>query len=415
MRKKIFDIIPPDKLESNQENFSQKPVFKEKKPKKPKKALKVTLFLLVALIIFLVSGFFLFPSAQIKIWPKTEAIIASKKIVIDPSIESSDLEEGIIAGKFFEMERTFEENFSSTGKGVKEQKAHGTIVVYNEYSTSPRTLIPSRFVSSDGKLFWSTKKITIPGAKYEGGKLVAGEKEVEVEAAKPGEEYNIDSTTFALPALAGSALYTTIYAKSYSPMTEGYIGESLQVTEEDLREAEAKIIEKAKKESLDVLEKKLPEGFILVEESIYQKVLETDSPNKAGDMVESFNFSARIKSNAFAFKELDIKAIANKIINSNIEENERLKEGSVLIDYSFESMDSESSKITLSLNVKATSYKNINEAELKKVLLGKTLVEARLFLNDLQEIEKAKLENKPFLKKSLPKKEENLKVEIMVD
>jgi len=411
MSKKIFDIIPPEKIKEEKETVQ--PILTEKKT--PKVFLKITIFLFILLIMFLVSGFFLFPEAEIKIWPKARTITAEQRIVIDLNVDFSDFENGIILGEFLEKEKTFKKTFSSTGKATKEQKATGTIIVYNEYSTSNRTLIPSRFVSADGKLFWSTEKIIVPGASYQGGKLVPGEKEVKVEAAKPGEEYNIEATTFALPALAGSSLYTTIYARSFSPMTGGFIGEVLQVTEEDLKKAENELIESSKKENLEILKKDLSGGLILIEEAVHQEILETNSSNKAGDLVDTFDFEAKINSNAFAFKELDAIAIANKVINSNIEEGEKLKEKNLILDYSFESVDMEAGKMVLTLNIRIGAYKDINMIKLKKALLGKSLGEAEIFLNNLTEVSRVELKNKPFLRKNLPADLEKVKVILILD
>ena len=412
MSKKIFDIIPPEKIK---EEEAAQPVFAEEKKKAPRVFLKVAVFLFVLLAIFLTSGFFLFPEAKIKVWPKTRIITARQKIVIDLNADFSDIEKGIIPGKFFEKEGTFKKTFFSTGKAIKKQKAVGTITVYNEYSTSARTLVPSRFVSADGKLFWSTEKITIPGASYKEGRLVPGEKEVKVEAAKAGEEYNIEATTFALPALAGSPLYTTIYAKSFSPMTGGFIGEASQITEEDFKKAEDELIRSSKEESLEALKSNLPEGFILTKETVYQEILETSSSNKVGDLVDSFDFEAKINSNAFVFKEADAAAAVDKIISRNIEEDEKLKEKSLAINYSFESVDIKAGKMILTLNVKVEVYKDIDMVELKKALLAKSLIEAEMFLNNLPEISKVELKNKPFLRKNLPADLEKIKTVLMLD
>lgn len=165
MPKKIYDIIPPKK-----ESVIEKTLpLKKKRSRFFAKSLTFCLVFLVLLGIF---GFFFFAKTEIRIWPKGKTLNLEEEIEISTEIESPDFEKAIFPGRFFENETTSSREFSSTGKFLKEEKARGVITVYNEYSTSSRALIPSRFVSADGKLFWSTKKITIPGARYEKGKLV---------------------------------------------------------------------------------------------------------------------------------------------------------------------------------------------------------------------------------------------------
>ena len=54
------------------------------------------------------------------------------------------------------------------------EKARGSLTVYNEYSSSPQTLVATtRFESPEGKIFRIEKNIVVPGAKIEEGKIIA--------------------------------------------------------------------------------------------------------------------------------------------------------------------------------------------------------------------------------------------------
>lgn len=397
MPEKIYDIIPPKK-----ESVIEKTLpLKKKRSRFFAKSLTFCLVFLVLLGIF---GFFFFAKTEIRIWPKGKTLNLEEEIEINTEIESPDFEKAIFPGRFFENETTSSREFSSTGKFLKEEKARGVITVYNEYSTSSRALIPSRFVSADGRLFWSTKKITIPGARYEKGKLVPGEKEVEVVAAEPGPDYNIEPTTFALPALAGSPLYTTVYAKSFSPMTGGFIGEVAQVSQEDLDKAKDILIEEAKEKSRKFLPEILPPGFILIEETISQEVVEAQASQEAGVEAERFHYQVKVKSKGLGLRKLDIENFAKKIINQNIKEGQKLHEESLEI-YCYPE----------SLKIKAQAYFDINKEELKKALLGKNFSEAELFLENLQEVEKIEIKSRPFLRKKIPENPERVEVEIILD
>lgn len=401
MAKKFFDIIPPEKVE--EQVIQKKPVLA--KPKKKRKwVLKSSVILVVCLILLLIFGFFFFPKTEIEIKPEKFTITLQDDLTVDFSTENS-----------LEDERFIEKDFPATGQTTAEKKATGTITVYNEYSTSPRTLIPSRFVSADGKLFWSTKTITIPGYKKEGTRIIPGQVEVAVEAAKPGKEYNIGPSTFALPALAGSALYTTIYAKSFSDMTGGSIGQASSVTEEDLENAKGSLIEETKHLSKEAMFARAPLGFILLDETISQEILEATSSAKEGDAVDSFKYKVSVKSTAFYFKKEILDNFINNLINSNLKEDEEFLEDNLEISYSSDAVNIEVGDFNLKVTVKANVYKKINVDDLKKALLGRTEGEARLILQSLDNISDFTLKNKPFLKRTLPKEPEKIEIVVSLD
>ncbi|KPJ54933.1 hypothetical protein AMJ47_02580 [Parcubacteria bacterium DG_72] len=416
MVKKFFDIIPPERIEKKEQELT--PAKKEKPfvPKKKRRILlKGSIFLVLSLFLIVLLGFFLFPKSEIEIKPKKFTITLQDKVVVDLNAENYSFENKVMPGSISEDERILERDFASTGKAVAEKKATGTIVVYNEYSTSPRSLVPSRFVSADGKLFWSTKSITIPGYKKEGGKIIPGEREVEVEAAKPGEEYNIGPSTFALPALAGSALYTTIYARSFSSMTGGAIGEVSQITGQDLKNAQDVLVKEAKELSREALSARLPLGYILLDETISQQVLEASTSAKAKDLADSFKYKTTVESSAFSFKKEHLDSFINSLINFNIKEDEKFLEDSLNISYSSGPVDLDSGSLVLEIKVQVQVYKNIDIQELKKALLGKTTTEAEMLLRSLEEISEFTLKNRPFLRKKIPEDMERVEVRLRVD
>lgn len=403
MPKKFFDIIPPEKARVGPEK-------KEEiiRPKKCPFFAKSLIFCLAVLILLGIAGSFFFSKVEIEIWPKTDILFLEEKVILDFNAKQVDFEGKVIPAKIFSNQKFAFRNFPATGKILKKEKAKGLITVYNAYSTSSRVLIPSRFVSADGKLFWSTKKIVIPGARYEKGKLIPGETEVEVVAAEPGKDYNIGPSTFALPALSGTKLYTTIYGKSFSPMEGGFIGEVPQISEEDLKKAENILTEDLKKESREFLKTALPAGFVLVEETLSQEVIESNSSLEPGAEAETFNFQVKVKSEALGFKESDLKNFVKYCIDLNIEEGKKFQEESLEINYSFE-------QAGLDLKIKAKIFADIDLAELKKALLGKSLKEARLFLENLAEINRVEIRSWPFLKKKIPDNPDKVELRLNLD
>lgn len=408
MPQKIFDITPPKKG-SIEKTLKAATIIRKKKV--------WPFFIIFLLILFVVGLIFLsfFSAVEVDIWPKMNNINLEQKILLDVGVKGADLEKNMIAGQIVNNEKSFEKEFSASGKAIEQKKAQGEITIYNEYSDYSRVLVPSRFISADGKLFKSLEKVTLPGKKYEKGKLIPGTAKVRVEAFEAGDDYNIGATTFALPALAGSPMYTTIYAKSFSPMAGGIIKNVVQVTEDDLKKAKSSLMDEAKIGIEKDIRDNLSQDFISAGGSVVSGIKESLSSKKAGEISESFKLKIIISSQAFVFKKTDAQKFIDELIRENIGENEIISEESKNISYFINSVDLVSKKASLNLDIRAKIYKKIEINEIKKGLTGRSIDEAKMFLSNFPDIEKAKLKCKPIIRLNIPKDINKVDASIILD
>ncbi|MCX6765003.1 MAG: hypothetical protein NT148_00480 [Candidatus Nealsonbacteria bacterium] len=378
MPKKIFDIIPPDhKKEARKDIFEEKPVLihkavknpdmikeiagqierkeaetkrsvKSEKPRMFKKLFKGFLFLcllvLVVGFISIISGSLTAIKVKIKIWPKVENLSLTKDLTASLSQKEIDFEKAILPGQAVSSSKSLTEEFQATGKKTKEEKAKGTIHVYNSFSDASQSLVlGTRFVSADGKLFKTTSKQTIPGGTYKGGKLVAGEIDISVEAAEVGEAYNIGPTTFSIPGFAGTSKYTAFYGKSFSAMSGGAKKEVSVATQDDLDNADALLTDKAKKQGLDLLKTTLSNDLVLIDGAAVSDIKEKVFSVKASDEADKFSLKITVDSTGLAFKKADMESFAQSLVNSSISKENRIQDGSMQIGYAFKSLkDNES-------------------------------------------------------------------------
>ena len=113
-----------------------------------------------------------------------------------------------------------------------EERASGTVTIYNEYSTKSQRLITNtRFESPQGLVYRIKSPTVVPGYTTKGNTKIPGEIQVTVYADEPGEKYNDAETTFVLPGLKGSPQFEHIYAKSTSALSGGFVGEKAIVDE----------------------------------------------------------------------------------------------------------------------------------------------------------------------------------------
>lgn len=238
-----------------------------------------------SLVIFIVALGFgvsaLFVSAEVTVTPKTKVIPINA-----PLTASKDRPSGEFGYQVVSVSASVDKVVPAGDSQKVEKKASGTIIVYNNASDAPQKLIANtRFESADGKIFRVATPVSIPGRKTEGGKKVPGSIEVVVTADQPGESYNTDLTDFTIPGLKGDARYTTIYARSKTPMTGGFSGE-MKVVDEALEKTTRAELEATLKEKLknDIVSQ-IPVDFILFDTGVMYDIQPISQKNteKSGE------------------------------------------------------------------------------------------------------------------------------------
>jgi len=153
------------------------------------------------------------------------------------------------------LSKELSKNVPASGSSDVSHKASGRIVVYNTGSKPQNLRATTRFETPDGKIYQIENAVVVP----------PGSLEVTVQAEKPGSGYNIGLTDLTLPGLKGTALFSSVYARSKTPMTGGFVGKESVVKPEDKIRAETELQESLKQELLSEAKAQVPEGFIMTE------------------------------------------------------------------------------------------------------------------------------------------------------
>lgn len=272
----------------------------------------------VSLVSIIGVFFFLFlPQAEIHIVPRYD------EQNVDRSFDGrSDVPAGgsdSIPVRLIEKEQEIDFPVQATGKtDATNQKARGSVIISNSYSTDPQPLIATtRFVDPDGKVFRLVDSITVPG--------MAGAQPGIVEAAviadQPGSEYDIQPTTFTIPGFKDSQKYGKFSAKSVKTMIGGANGgtEISVITRLDLERAQSDALKKVKEAFLAEVRQTLQP-----DEKILEEVIEATSRNVAllpasGTPAETFDFHDTYRIRSFVFSE---KAIREKIFQRMTTDNQ---------------------------------------------------------------------------------------------
>ncbi|MFA5355448.1 MAG: hypothetical protein WC302_01840 [Candidatus Paceibacterota bacterium] len=364
--------------------------------------------------------FFALPKAEVSYWPQTDPLNLETTLTIDVSSQEINVDSRTIPGAFFDKEQTVTEEFQATGHATREGKASGKITVYNEYSTNSQLFVSTtRFVSAEGKVFRTPVAVTIPGGHYEGGKLVPGEKEIEVTADESGPEYNIGATTFSIPGLAGTAKYTKFYAKSSQPMTGGFLAGASFVTEDDIDDAKTSVTGKAKDQAEEALLSGLGaeemKDYISIENAVNTKIMEESSSALKNQEAGSFTYRAKARSRTMVFKKDDLKEFAKQFLESKMTEGMAIYEESIEIDYVQESINIDSGKIIISAVISAKSYLEIDENNLRSLIAGKSLAGSKVIAENQIGVTKAEVDFWPFWVKTAPNNQDKIEVQMKID
>lgn len=205
------------------------PLLEKKKPRRGGRG-KRLLFSLLGVVVVLGVGAYVastyFSRALFTIVPKEIPVSISGVYVASNTPKAGSLSYGL------EM-ATDEMNVdvAATDGTSIEQKARGTVTLYNAHSASAWRLVAGTRLTDDGgvSVYRLTGSVSIPGyTKSSSGTIIPGKLNTTVVADKAGEEYNIDlgatPIDFSIVAYKGTDKYQTVYAKLAKSIKGGLIG-----------------------------------------------------------------------------------------------------------------------------------------------------------------------------------------------
>ena len=431
MAKKIYDIKPPKvakKIENTIKELSS-PASVSRKPKNNKRVKKdhsgrvnfITRknILIVSSALVFVFGIYLYNSLQkvtVEISPVTQTLSFQNKVMADISVKDINLVSSIIPADYIEIEKEGQQEFPSTGMSSTDSKATGSITIYNKYDpASPVTLLKgTHFLADSGKYFITLEKVTIPAAKYQGGKLVAGSIAVKVQAEGVGSDYNIGPSKFSVPKLSGTAYYYSIWAESNNKMVGGSTGKVKKVTADDIDSAKDSLVNKLFNDAEDSIRNSLSDNDIIFKESFSKELISSNSSEQANSTVDSFSQSAKVKVSVLVFKKDNLDKFVREYIYSKINTGEEILEESIKIDYSLSTIDTQKGKESINLNVSYQTYRSIDQGYLFDSFKGKSSSEIREIIDQSYpgNISEVKVKFWPFWTTKAPTNQNKIKIEL---
>jgi len=377
-------------------NYEKKGSSKRFSFKIKNKVLKVSVVCFVVLGLIASLYTFVFNKADIIITTKKSNIKYEGIVLADINAKAVDVSKGIIPGKLISFSKTIDKEFEATGKVTGGSKAHGTMIIYNAYSQAPQVLVTgTRFESADGLIFKLDARTVVPGATLKNGEIVPVSIEASVTAAEAGAAYNIAPGRFTIPGFEGTDKFKGFYGETKTKMTGGSDGESIVVSQGDIKNAENVITDELFKVLNEELNKQISKDERVFKEAVVTKVGNITPNVKVGDSVAKFKVSVS--------GEIQTIIIANKDLDELVKQN--LSSALLPIDqlyshpeYIFSNLKLDIDKGTLSFYV-ICDYpvkKSLNKEEIIGQIKGKTIEEVKKLLSNNEKIENTKIKLSPF-------------------
>ena len=208
--------------------------------------------------IFAVTALFFIGLGAYVVWASSLTLIVErKKTVFD--LGSPGIKVTITAKSFTDSLAKRGEGVSKSAKKFNE-KARGTIIVYNAYSKDQQVLIAgTRFATPEGLIFKSTARVVVPGRTTER----PGSIDVPVAADEAGLKYNIGLTDFTIPGFAGGPKFEKFYGRSKTEMKGGATGEGKVVGKEEADLLLGQLEEGMKNELKQKFESSIPKEYVI--------------------------------------------------------------------------------------------------------------------------------------------------------
>jgi len=374
-------------------------------------------FIVLCLLAFIgVAGYLFLPSTKITIEPN----IIKNKIDLDlhGNSDIAQVDKSVVPIRVINKDESVSVSYQVSGASSLNagKKAHGNVVIYNEYDKSPQTLIATtRLESSDGKIFRLVKNVVVPGTTTLAGETKAGVISADVVADQSGADYNVASGNFKIPGFKDGPKYDKFYAKSTEAMTGGSNGENSEVgsgkiSQSDIDSAKQKTEAALKEKIADSIRAAMHDGDVFLPQAEKITMTKSSTTAKIGDKVSSFDYVATASFRALVFSENDIrKVMLESLDNKDIKD---FKKDITKVEYGTVNADFDGNTLELKVHGEVTAVPIIDSEKIKSELLGKTEGQLEPILKKYSTIRNVNVEFQPTFISRISQYPQRVSVEI---
>ncbi len=339
---------------------------------------------------------------------------ASLALAIIPKKSNFDIPQGLsIQFEAKEFISTLARRGEGESRNAKEfvNRASGKITIYNNYNSESQTLVEkTRFQTTAGLIYRSKTRVTVPGKKG----ILPGSVDVEVQAAAPGEKYNIEKAEFTIPGFAGGPKFAKFSATSKTAMTGGASGQGKVVGRAEAEDLLNRLEGEMRTELQDNFKKSIPEEYMIFPEKFEIRVTERITDPPEGSPADKFFGEVRGETKTLGIeKRVYAAAIAKLLFKEQYRDGLYTLSSDSALTFKGIKFDYAKKIIILAVEGKAVFEWTVDSDELRRQVLkspnDKALDSVFSSLPGISRVEKT---FRPALLKRVPKRPENLTIEV---
>lgn len=327
----------------------------------------------------------------------------------------------------------------SSGKkfSAKGANASGKLTIINTTNNAWPLIPLTRFQTRDGIVFRIADKVTVPAATNNGpGKIdvFVTADQLDAYGGIAGARGNIGPGTFFLPGLKGDS-QSKLYAESKEEMKGGVTDYVTFIEPEDLEAAKVKLKDELVKSAVTELRVAVEQKAQVVGQGTIYTLLEGDNQAiKIGEVsmqvdigligkeLSEFNISGGVEvSGVYYDHDAMLDILKDELLLKKSPQKELLRINETSTTYKIFQRDENTGKIKITANIKGIEQFQIDPEKengvrlLRKIqehIAGLDIEEAKIYIQNLPEINKVEIESWPAWSPTIPSLTDNIEFEI---
>jgi len=396
----------------------------------PKISLKIPKFtgLLVVSLVILAIGIFgtrllsEIPKAEINVVVNSQPLTKSIEVTVKNGVPT-DKDKKILAGSPIEITVNETKKMEATGEKIVGEKAKGKISIYNKTDKEKKFDSGTKLKYEDNE-YITKDDVIVPARTYiptdpldpeSGGTYINGSSQVEVEAEKIGEEYDLDKEK----GLEMKDYSTNDFSAKVTEKIEGGKTETIKiVSQNDVDLIKEEVTKTLTETSLETLAKQTSKEDKLIVGSEYTNVVEDKFDFNVGDETKELSLTQTIKTIGLTYNTESLDEMMENLVENFIPEGfvlsnkERVLSVEILGNAGTTVLSSNEADIQVTL--KTFVVPDINEDTLKGKLVGKKISEAQRILGSIRNVKSYELNLSPRIPlfDKIPKDEDRISITI---
>ena len=370
------------------------------------------------LIVGYLAAMYFVTGAKVTLYANANRVSIDTTFSVDPELKDTDKDKAVLAGQQVSITKDLSGPITPTGKKDVGTKASGTVVVSNEYDTSPHTLVAgTRFQAPDGKIFKSKADSSVPGATIglSGGQIVLNPGKspaIPVEAEAAGDTYNEAAAKYTIPGYAG-AMQQKITAQA-SQMSGGTSKTVTVVSQADVEAAKSALLDKSKDANLKELSGKAPSGYMLLEPSQSITTSQVESSPEVDAEATSATLTMKVSYSSLAVKKSEFEELIAEQEQKQVGDASQIYQNGLDAAQLTIAGKEDGGRFSFHLTTEAYSGAKLDKAAIADKLKGERYGDAVKTASGLAGVSRAEISITPAWVSKLPSRPDKIHINIQV-